>query len=627
MDVYSFIQTEQTNFQAVPIAVTEDYEWSFYEHVKKTILYKNSTYLKGKDENRPFKNITRPMLNLQYRAEGFDVKDITLFIDDADEYFKSFLIRKYHDKWARENNLDTFIDNIVESYVDFGGVLVKDSADVPEVVPLQRLAFCDQTALLSGPICEKHYYAPDELKEMEKQGWGSDKNGATATIGDVIQLAREEKNEPLSKGRKSKTPGRYIEVYELHVVGPAEWLDDASEDYETPATENGENDTEYVRQLHIVCFYTDSNNKKNGITLFKGKEAKGLYKVLLRDPIYGRALGLGGAEELFESQIWINYDVIRMKGLLDAAAKVLYKTTDAAFANRNKTNDLESGEIMVLAQNTDITQVNTTPVNLTVFENSVKEWEVHAQTMSAATDSILGEQPTSGTPFKLQELVTQESHSLHEYRKGKIATFLAEIYRDWLIPTFSRNVTKGMTFLAELELSELQEVADNLVTTEANKMIKEKILNGQEVQNQDVQRFGQNVRDQFMKGGNKRFIEILKGEMADAPMDVEVNIAGKQKNLTQLTDKLTNVFRQIMAAPGILDDPRMAKIFNEILESSGLSPVDFYQKPKPQENQPANKVSESINFKDLPPEGKIQLAGQAGIKLTTPAPVAAGANQ
>lgn len=34
------------------------------------------------------------------------------------------------------------------------------------------------------------------------------------------------------------------------------------------------------------------------------------------------------------------------------------------------------------------------------------------------------------------------------------------------------------------------------------------------------------------------------------------------------------------------------------------------------QQQPANKVSESISFKDLPPEGQVQMAAQAGIQLT-----------
>jgi len=40
-------------------------------------------------------------------------------------------------------------------------------------------------------------------------------------------------------------------------------------------------------------------------------------------------------------------------------------------------------------------------------------------------------------------------------------------------------------------------------------------------------------------------------------------------------DKLVNIFRQVASAPQLLDDPRMAKLFNQILESSGLSPINF----------------------------------------------------
>src|SRR3990167_7908419 len=143
-DIYNFIKTQEANFK-LPIVVMEDFEFNFFEHIKTTVLYKNSVYLTGKDDNKPYKNIIRPILNLQYRSEGFDVKDIVLFINDSYKYFKSFLVKKYHEKWARENEIDTFIDEMVESYVDFGGALIKDVGDAkPEVVPFQRLAFCDQ---------------------------------------------------------------------------------------------------------------------------------------------------------------------------------------------------------------------------------------------------------------------------------------------------------------------------------------------------------------------------------------------------------------------------------------------------------------------------------------------------
>ena len=133
---YDYATTEEANFKTNRITIADGLEFNFYETIRLATLYKNSTYSTGKDDNKPFKNITRPLLNLQYRAEGFDVKDIILFIDDAYEYYKSFLVRKFHEKWARENKIDTFIDEMVESYVDYGLALVKNvNTERPEVVP------------------------------------------------------------------------------------------------------------------------------------------------------------------------------------------------------------------------------------------------------------------------------------------------------------------------------------------------------------------------------------------------------------------------------------------------------------------------------------------------------------
>lgn len=566
-DIYALIKNEEAAFQTIPVSVIDGWEWNLSDHIKKTTLYKNSQYSTGKLGDKPFKNIIRPILNLQHRAEGFDVKDIQLYIDDSYKYFKSFLVKKFHEKWARENGIDTFIDDMVESYVDFGGALIKNVNEVkPEVVPWQRIAFCDQTDILSGTIAEKHFYAPDQLKEMAKKGW---KN-----IDEVITLSENVKQDvQVTPGKSTKTPGRYIEVYEIHGMFPRSWLK-SGKNYEN--SYEGDDAADYTRQLHIVCFYKTLEGLNQGITLYSGTEKELPYKFIARDKIYGRALGMGGAEELFEPQIWVNYDQIRIKGMLDAAANVVYQTTDQTFLTRNKNlNKLDSGAVVTVEEGKEIAQLNTQPVNMPAFENSISKWEEHARQMGAATESIMGEQPSSGTPFALQQLITAESHSLHEYRKGKLATFLDEVYQDWIIPYIAREITNGDEFLAELDLEELQSIAEALVLCETNKAIKKIILGGKMVTPEQVEAYKDVVREGFMKGGNKRFIKILEDELKDAPISVKVNIVGKQADLSQKVDKLVNVWRAIMVNPALLQTPQGAKLFNEILEGSGLSPLDF----------------------------------------------------
>lgn len=572
-DIFSYIKSQETAYK-LPIPINDAWKWSMYQHIRLTVLYKNSQFSNSTidKENTPFKNIMRPLLMLQYFAEGFDVKDIVLFISDSAKYFKSFLVKKFHEEWARENKIDTFIDELVESYVDFGGALVKNVNDIrPEVVPLQTIAFCDQTDILSGPIGIKHYYSPSQLMDMSEKGWGKRSSGADITLKDLILLSRENKKQDRDT-EVAQTPGKYIEVYEVHGYFPKHFLN-GREGY------HYEPDEEFSPQLHIVCFYQKTGHTQEGVTLFKAEEPKSPFKFIKRDPVFGRALGFGGAEELFEAQVWVNFDELIMKDMLHEASKVVHITTDPQFATRNRIGGLVNGEVLELSPGTELKQMDTFPRSIQLFEKATRSWEDHGQKVSGVPNPLLGQEPTAGTPFKLQDLVVQTGKGPHEYRKGKLATFVDEIYMDWTMPKITKEITKGNEFLAELDMKELNYVSDALVECEAQKKVKEQILNGQMIDPNEIEGYKEIVRGEFSKRGNKHFIKILKGEMKDVPIKVKTNIAGKQKNLAGTVDKLVNIFRFVLANPQgfmqIMQLPGMAEAWNDILEYSGLSPVDF----------------------------------------------------
>lgn len=569
--IADFITSQEAAYRQ-PVPINDTYSWSMPEHIKTTVNYKNSQLNTGNPGGlKPVKNITRPILNVQYRAEGFDVKDIVLYVNSAKDYYKSFLVKKYHEMWARENNIDTFIDAMVESFVDFGGALVKYvNGKRPEIVPLQSIAFCDQTDILSGPIGIKHFYSPDQLLDMADLGWGNTSNGADTTLEVAIKLSREEKRTNGTNQETVRTPGKYVTVYEVHANMPVSFIDKA----DTSGT--------YSRQFFVGCMVTKQNGKKSFLTLFHMEEKESPLRFIARDAIYGRALGFGGAEELFEPQVWVNLSMIRMQDMLESASKTILKASGAngaQIANKNKIRDLDNLSIIDVGPSGDLNQIDTFPRNIKLFEDAVAQWEAHAQQMGAANDSIMGQSPTAGTPFKLQELVTNESHSLHEYRKGKLATFLEQIYRESIIPNVVKDMHKGAEFLAELTLEELQEVKKALVTCETNDFAIKQVLAGTDVSQELLDGYKLIVEKTFTDKGSKHFIEIFEGEMKKVPLQVQANIAGKQKNLAGQVDKIVNIFRFAFSNPQgfaqVMQIPGMSKSFNEIIEFSGLSPVDF----------------------------------------------------
>jgi len=99
-----------------------------------------------------------------------------------------------------------------------------------------------------------------------------------------------------------------------------------------------------------------------------------------------------------------------------------------------------------------------------------------------------------------------------------------------------------------------------------------------------------------LKSGSKKFVKILKNELKDLNLKISINIANKQKDLALITDKLVNVFRQVIAAPQILQDPNLAKVFNKILEYSGISPLNFSPSIplKESSTQPLEKMANTI---------------------------------
>ena len=576
--IFEFIKTQESNYERpVPVGTKE---WSMKDHIERSTLYRDSDIVGQKTKFTFIKNITRPILNISYRTEDIDVKDVDIYVDDKDKYHLSFLVKKYHDDvFVQENDLDTFFDKLNQSRIDYGGGLSKRLSEGREVVPLQSIAFCDQTDMLSGPIGIKHYFSPDQLLEMGERGWGKTENGATVSLKELIRLSREEKKDNNTDGSKASTPGRYIEVYEVHGNLPKRYADktDDSGEYET--------------RLFIVAFYQKATSDGNtGVILYTAPETETPFKLAQRGVgTFGRTLDFGGAEELFDDQLGTNYAEILKVQMLESASKTILGATGpnaATIVTKNNINNLDNNEILDLGDG-DLKQIDTFPRNFRLFDNFSLEKDEHAKQIGAAQDPLQGTAPQSGTPFASLQAQIQQGMGLHDYRRGIFAKHIEEIYKDDYIPQIIKKITQGATFLSELSLKELQYVSDALVENEAQKMIKERVMNGIDVTQEEVEAHKEMTREQFKKKGNKHFIEILKGEFKGVALNVKVSVAGKSKNLGRAMDVVVNIFRFASANPqgfmATMQIPGMAASFNQIIEYAGLSPVDFSDMSKAQD--------------------------------------------
>jgi len=563
-DVFSYITAESNNWRTARIPITNSKDWNMYEHIQRCKNVSNAWYHQGKNDGmRPYNDIVTPIINVAFRSEGFDVKDIVPFVNDAQNYYKSFLVKKYHPQWARKHELDTFIDEVVETSIIYDLVLVKNINNVrPEVVDLTTLAFCDQSDVLAAPICIKHQYTTAELNAFRGK-WDDE------AIDMAITQATAEKKIAIAEDQVVKTHAKYIEVFELRGDLPEVWIDKEAEEYS------------YTPQMHIVCYYTNSSGAKTGITLFEGKDKplKDNFKALKIDQVRskGRACGRSIVETLFEPQVWNNYAGIKIKDLLDSALTVFQSSSDQ-FGNQ-KLSDLKTNTVLKHEPDRPITKLDGTLQNLPAFSNYQAEMGSNARMLGSASEGALGVNPTSGTPFALQNLIVQEGQGIHEYRQGKIATFFADVlYRDWILGYIVKDMNGGKKFSEDLTLDELQEIADTMSMRFGEEQKLKLVLAEEEVTQEIIDELVKLKKGEIMKRGTRGFFETIKGELDDLPLDVFVNIKGKQRKMAENADKITNVLREIIANPQAFQQiPGVGKAFNELLEESGMSPINFAQ--------------------------------------------------
>lgn len=570
-NIYEYIKTEESAYDTEEIRVGENWMWNMKNHIQTLFHLKNSQFYTG-DNNylRAFKNIMQPILSLSYWSEDIEVKDVVFYIESKTGRALSFLIKKYYDEvYVKEHNLDTLFDEIAEDDIDYGGVLVQKGAITPEVMFLPSVAFCDQTDALGGPIAFKMSFAPEKLRAMGKKGWGDSANGATVSIDELITLAEPEKDPSGMSGQeKNRTTGKNIEVYIVRGSLPEAYLKD------------NDNMEDYVYQLQIVGFYQGKKGEREGVTLYRQKADPKELKFHTSKKIYSRALGQGVGETLLQSQVWTNFLEIHKMNMLEAGSKVPLYTDDSDYTDRNQIQNMENLEITTIEDGKRIHQVPTVaPANIQLFEKGIDEWFQQAQLSGSAQDPLLGKEAVSGTTFRGQTQTMQTGRGIHDRRRGQRAKFIEEIHRDWIIPDMVKQILKGKEFLATLTTDELRWVSERVVDNQVNNMVKERILEGKVIFPEEEEEFRAKALADFAKKGNKHLIKILKDEFKGVEIKMGINIAGKQKNLSLMTDKILSIFQFVFSNPQgfaqVMQMPGMGSAFNDILEFSGVSQVDF----------------------------------------------------
>ena len=597
---------------------------SMREDIEMTEAYINSKHISGDKDylgrEKPFFNIVTAARNIWFRATNLNRKDIKIRATKEADETKAFLATILLQQWMKKEGFGKFLNDWGLSLATHGSSIVKFIEKEGELncnVIDWNTIFVDQVDFEANMKVEKLWYTPAQLKKQKAYDQELvdkllDNLTARQTIG----------------WQKKDNKAGYIPIYEVHGELPLNLL-----------TDNPDDEDDYVQQMHVITFHAtkDTGKEFDDYTLYSGRESKDPYMLTHLIKRDGITYSGGAVKNLFNAQWMVNHTQKMIKDQLDLASKIIFQTSDTAFAGSNVLVNVENGDILTHKTNEPLTQLANKP-DIGAMQSFQTSWQNISSEINGISEAMQGEHAPSGVAWRQVQALLQESHSLFQLMSENKGLCLIDMLTDFIIPHFKKQLNNDDAISMILEDYQIKQIDARYLPAEAsrqvNQKIKNSVLSGQPYnpaeQEQDTQKAMGDIQGSMPP--SQRFIvpSTIKGTtwkemLKDIEWELDIDITGEMKDVQGAMATLTTIFQTITTNPQVLDDPNVKLIFNKILSLTGaISPLELKITP-PAQKQPTYNVSESMSFKDLPPDGKIQMAKQAGIDIKQAQPVPAGA--
>lgn len=568
------------------IQIVDGLYYNQYQTLKKIEYYWNSQYINGQIDEigriKPFYNISKFRVNVATRATDLDVKDVRITSDNKNDRVRSMLLNHELKNWFKEADFSKLLNDFGKNRAKYGGALIKkyyeDKELKIELVEWKNV-ITDQTDIENGVIIEQHYMSPSEL---------SKKIGIWDNVEQAMKLATKSRG---FKGNQDQATESRIPVFEVHGEFPQTY---------NPDIEGG-NPNKYERMTFVIA----GNQTQKQYILWYEQEDENPYRYLAWDSVSGRGLGIGIVEDGFEAQMWSNDAIIAEKNVMDLAGKVFVKTNSKQLGN-NIISDMENGQVIELEDGADANLLSLVPSSLPQFQNTVDRWNTQYERATNTFDSVTGETLPSNTPLGSVAIQSAQASSFFDYRREEAGIFWTDVLMDWVIPYLIKKINKDHILSSDFSIEELKIIDRAFAVNEANTRVKEAILSGKILTDEDYQQAIEGLTQFIAQDGKRRYIDIPKDYFKDYEDNITIDITGETRNKQATLQTLSSILNQVSSNPAILQDQTLMQIFNEILELSGVDLIPS----APQMQQP-QKTAQKV------PQQQSALANQTASVLPT----------
>jgi hypothetical protein len=573
--IYELVRKAEQDDLAGGTNISKYVTFSLRDNIEKIDAYLNSKHISGDTDSmnreKPFFNIVTASVNIWYRATDIDRKNIKIKAAKAQQTVLSFLATAILHDWMKRSNFGSFLNDWGRSLARYGSTVLKfvekEGELYADVIPWNRIII-DPIDFENNIKIEILELTAAQLRKRK----GYDKK-------QVESLIESETARQTIGGQNKDNKAGYIKLYEVHGELPLSFVTGKEKDEDT-----------YTQQMHVISFV---EGKEKGtfddFTLISGREDKDPYMIthLIRED--GRSQAIGAVEHLFEAQWMMNHTVKSIKDQLDLASKLIFQTSDGNFVGQNALSNIETGDILIHANNAPLTQIANTSHDISSLQAFGNQWKSLSQEITSTPDALMGSNAPSGTAWRQVEALQQEAHSLFEQMTENKGIHIEEMMRRYVLPfvkTKLDTTDEVSAVLGSYGIDKLEEMYIKNESVKRNNEINiDSILNDTPATTPEEQ--AMNIKNELQSQGTNRFFKpseissyTWKELFKDFEWEAEVDVTSEDSYSKDDITTLTTVF-QTIADPmkqAVLQTPQGKFLFNQILEKTGtVSPIQLQE--------------------------------------------------
>jgi len=505
--------------------------YSQYNTVDRISKYINSQFIGCDDPNAFFWNISNSRRILFAKSIDMDTKDFQMFGIGKTNYFQSWVLNALFKNWARNNGFTMTLDETTEATASYGSSVWKKSKENNKTVlkecSLKNLYFCPVVKnIIDTPVVELHYLTEGQIRKKYPE-----------QAKDILMAADK------AKGDDQKEVDSY-EIWER-------WGEYEEDDKFTYRHFIGAGKGEEEVIILDETISTDSEGKPTDFPYYDFHLGR----------FEGRWLRIGVVERLFVLQERANTLVNQNAIITELASLPLFITNDSETSG----NVLMSAVPGQVVTSTDLRQM---PINNLVFNQFIAELEKierQADELCFINESISGETPPSGVPFRSLAVSSNAAKSTFKYIKASIGEKMAMVLKKEIIPEFIKTFKKeNIIDIKEVD-ADIRMFDDILLSAERDKRNKEKIKAGVAYTLEDDEALKKDIAETVKREGRKIKLEP---DFFNLEWGIEMNATGDVVDKNTMNASIDSAIQDMIAAPAVVNTP----IYQQKLENNGIPP-------------------------------------------------------